>query len=80
MRNKGHRHCDDLWQPVKDQAARAKRSVEKTGQYAKEEVSSSLGKLARPCLYEIYSQLYSMGYIEGRGLMKPALSTVIKND
>ena len=36
---------------VKDQAARARRSVEKTGRCAREEVCSSLlGKLASPCL------------------------------
>ena len=41
MREKGHRHGDDL----------CRSAVEKTGQCAKEEVSSSLlGKLAPPFL------------------------------
>ena len=41
---------------VKDQAAKAKRSVEKTGQCAKEEVNSGLlGKLAPIFLRYTYS-------------------------
>ena len=69
----------------KDQAARAKGSVEKTGWCAKEEVNSSLlGKLAPPCLcYKHIPSLYLVpAYVSALKLVQLAnllvLSVIIQ--